>query len=56
MGLVRVIMLVAVVDESKPMAERIITGAIKGIVPSIRRVALATEYQVYDTDESEKAR
>lgn len=48
MGLVKTITLTVVVDESKPMAEQIVTGAIKGIVPSIRRVALNVEYEIYE--------
>ena len=44
----KTITLTVVIDEAEPMAERIVTGAIKGIMPSIRRVALNTEYEVYD--------
>ncbi len=45
----KTIRLTVVIDETaEPMADRIVMGAIKGIVPSIRRVAVSTEYEVYD--------
>jgi hypothetical protein len=44
----RTIQLTVVVDDAYPMRERIVMGAIQGIVPSIRRVATNLEYEVYD--------
>lgn len=58
----KTVTLTVVIDETQPMAERIVTGAIKGILPSIWRVALNTEYEIYDggayatKDEGENAR
>jgi hypothetical protein len=63
MGLVKTIQLTVVIDdEANPMAERIVTGAIKGVMPSIRRQAYSAEYEIYDggayapKDEGEIAR
>ncbi len=45
----KTISLTVVIDETaEPMAERVVMGAMKGIMPSIRRVAVNTTYEVYD--------
>jgi len=46
---VKTIHLTVVIDDNeRPMAERVVMGAIKGILPSVRRQAISVEYEVYD--------
>jgi hypothetical protein len=43
-----IVLTVVIDDHALPMAERVVTGAIKGITPSIRRQAVSVEYEIYD--------
>jgi hypothetical protein len=51
----KTITLTVVVDENQPMAEQVVRGAIRGILPSVRRVASSWRVVWDDTrDEGEK--
>lgn len=47
----KTITLTVVVDDDYPLRERVVRGAINGILPSINRVAESTSFTTEKTDE-----